>query len=74
MHCKGRACVTCGCCRDWYWRPDGNRKVYTRRGDATCVPRSYAYARGPTGTTHYAHVGDVLYAGGRLCECNDNQQ
>lgn len=40
--CRGHACVKCGRCRDWYWRPEGKTKVYTKRHDAICTT-SYAY-------------------------------
>ncbi|UJR18549.1 hypothetical protein I4U23_005456 [Adineta vaga] len=41
LNCNGRACVECGHCRDWYWRPDGNDKDYTKRDDATCTSDGY---------------------------------
>ncbi|CAF1140059.1 unnamed protein product [Adineta ricciae] len=41
LNCDGRACIKCGHCRDWYWRPDGNDKNYTKRDDATCTCDGY---------------------------------
>lgn len=41
LNCEGRACVECGHCRDWYWRPVGNDKEYTKRLDATCTSDGY---------------------------------
>jgi hypothetical protein len=42
INCRGRACAKCGCCRDWYWTPNGKIKRYTKRPDATCAS-SYSY-------------------------------
>jgi hypothetical protein len=36
LPCNGRACANCGFCCDWYWRPNGNQKDFTKRDDATC--------------------------------------
>ncbi|CAF5141487.1 unnamed protein product, partial [Rotaria sp. Silwood1] len=41
LDCNGRACVECGHCRDWYWRPNGDDKDYTKRDDATCTSDGY---------------------------------
>ncbi|UJR32928.1 hypothetical protein I4U23_020389 [Adineta vaga] len=55
--CRGRACIRCHKCRDWYWTPDYSScsdgdKFYMKRPDATC---------------------NACTGGSRQCECNDNQ-
>jgi hypothetical protein len=37
LDCNGRACANCGNCRDWYWTPGNDKKVYKKRGDAVCT-------------------------------------
>jgi hypothetical protein len=80
--CKGRACATCGNCRDWYWHPEGDDyKTYTKRTDASCTApdhsyrcRYYAYFTG--GRTIYWHYlledGKVIGVV-HMCECENNQ-
>jgi hypothetical protein len=42
LKCGGRACAKCGQCHDWYWKPHGKTKSYTKRLDGTCTA-SYGY-------------------------------
>ncbi|CAF4856812.1 unnamed protein product [Rotaria socialis] len=38
LDCKGRACASCGHCRDWHWcRKENGKKDYEKRTDATCT-------------------------------------
>ncbi|CAF0826239.1 unnamed protein product [Didymodactylos carnosus] len=77
LDCEGRACVECGHCRDWHWRPDGNEKDYTKRGDATCT--SDGFSRGFRRYDYYHFIYSVSYFDGidvidnRLCQCDDNR-
>ncbi|CAF0728027.1 unnamed protein product [Adineta steineri] len=80
LQCKGRACIKCGHCRDWYWCQDKHKKSYTKRNDATCTRRRYlAYPRVVYESEFYAdrgsdychdHAGE---ADSKLCQCDDNQ-
>ncbi|CAM4795846.1 unnamed protein product [Rotaria magnacalcarata] len=53
LHCEGHACAKCSLCRDWYWRPDGDKKVYEKRIDARCFYQYGGYPHHPGGYTHY---------------------
>jgi hypothetical protein len=66
LRCYGRACAKCGCCRDWYWHPDGDRKYYTKRANADCICDEF--------TDDCAHHETGFYGFlGHLCECEVNQ-
>ncbi|CAF1276312.1 unnamed protein product [Adineta steineri] len=88
LHCEGRACAKCGHCRDWYWRPDGDKKVYKKRNDARCFYQYGGYPYHPGGYDHYFYddyfgisSGDDDYdrycssriGNDPLCECEDNR-
>lgn len=77
LDCNGRACIACGFCRDWYWRPNGNYKQYIKRNDATCVVNGFddtgGIDEGPTCVDHgndnyrvYYHIdwGNGSYGSG----------
>ena len=84
LHCEGHACEKCGHCRDWYWRPDGEKKVYVKHSDARCFYNygGYPYHDG-SGYDHY-FFDDLGYTysiedrrryfgSGPLCACEDNR-
>lgn len=83
LSCKGRACVRCDKCRDWYWSPyiscGSVRKFYTRRDDATCtgcLAGSYDSRYDCDccfGGGSYYHCFLAWVCFGRHCECDDNR-
>ncbi|CAF0884369.1 unnamed protein product [Adineta steineri] len=44
LRCKGRACASCSNCRDWYWHPVGDKKLYGKRNHASCTYNAYGVA------------------------------
>ncbi len=52
LNCHGRACAKCGNCRDWYWTPDNDKKVYKKRNDTSCTLPADHVAVHPCGGVH----------------------
>ncbi len=73
LNCHGRACATCGWCRDWHHNGHCYNNCYyydyKKRNDATCRGTQYVDHDGP-GHLVSAHNCDATVE--ILCACSDN--
>jgi hypothetical protein len=77
LYCKGRICMTCGRCRDWDPCSNGEKNVYIKRKNATCIgyyfyrDHSYYDYQDHHYPFHRSRLGSSDFMG-PLCMCKNS--